>query len=393
MMGERVAILGMGQTEHRYMRPDVSHEEMIFEAVERALADAEMNIREIDAVVTDNMDLFEGHYLADAMIVDCAGMAGKSGFKMNTGGTSGATAVVTGFHHIASGLFETVMVIGWQKQDAAPSIAALTTAREPFYDRGLAAGAVGIFASMGLEYMQRTGCTEEHAALARVIMAENARRNPYSHLKLDITVEDVLNSRVLVWPVRLLHMSPTSCGACVLILGNEKRAVNSPKKPVWIIDTETAHREQSVWRGGCVEPRPGPTAIEIAASRLYKRNGVTHPARQIHVWELYTPSSWALFPFMELFFICERDQAWRLVEREAIRIEGDIPIEPSGGVVSTNPIGASGVIRVAEAALQLRGEAGERQVSKEATTALASAWGAAHWVVILLLSTHKEGIA
>jgi acetyl-CoA C-acetyltransferase len=388
-MPERVAIVGIGQTEHQYMRPDVNHEEMIHEAVERALQDAEMNIHEIDTVLMTNMDLFEGHYLADAMSVDGAGMYGRPGFKLNTGGTSGGTAVAAAWHHIASGVFETVLVIGWQKQDATPSIAALATAREPFYDRGLAAGAVGIFASMALQYMQEAGCGEEPAALARVIMADHARRNPYSHLKLDLTVEDVLASRVLVWPVRLLHMSPTSCGACALVLSNEGRARRSPKPPVWIVDTETAHREQSVWRGGCVEPAPGPTAIEVAASRLYNRNGIGHPSREIDVWELYTPSSWALLPWMELFSICEKGRAWRLVEKELIRLDGPIPIEPSGGVVSTNPIGASGVIRVAEAALQIRGEGGERQVHKEVRTALASAWGACHWIVIFLLSKDR----
>ncbi|MFH1241861.1 MAG: thiolase family protein [Pseudomonadota bacterium] len=385
-MGERVGIIGIGQTDHRFLRPDVNHEEMIHEAVTLALEDADLTIRDIDTVIIDNMDLFEGHYLSDAMVVDGAGMYLRPGLKMNTGGTSGATAVAAGWHHIASGVFGTALVIGWQKQDAAPSIASLVTAREPFYDRGMAAGAVGIFATMGLSYMEETGCREEHAALARVIMADNARRNPHAHLKLELTVEDVLHSRVLVWPVRLLHMSPTSCGACALILANEKRSKKGAKPPVWIRDMETAHREVSVFRGGCVEPHPAPSAIEVASTRLYRRNGITRPARDIDVWELYTPSSWALFPWMELFSICEKGRAWRLVEKEAIRIEGEIPIEPSGGVVSTNPIGASGVIRVAEAALQLRGEAGDRQVGKRAETAIACAWGAASWIVIFYLS-------
>jgi len=385
-MAERVAIIGLGQTEHCYVRPDVNHEEMINEAVRKALEDAELSIREVDAVIIANMDLFEGHYLADGMCVDGAGMYLKAGFKMNTGGTCGGTAVATGWHHVASGLFGTVLVIGWQKQDAASSIAALLTAREPLYDRGMAAGAVGIFATMGLRYMQETGCQEEHAALARVIMADNARRNHHAHLKPELTVKQVLDSRVLVWPVRFLHMSPTSCGACALILGNERRAKRAAKKPVWIKDLETVHRENAVWRGGCVEPKPTITAIEVAASRLYKRNGITKPAKDIDVWELYTPSSWALFPWMELLFICEKGEAWRLVEKEAIRIENEIPIEPSGGVVSTNPIGASGMIRVVEAALQLRGEAGEHQVSKKAETAITTAWGSANWVVMFYLS-------
>lgn len=385
-MGEKVAIIGLGQTDHKYIRPDIDHEELINQAVRLALEDADLTIRDIDAVIMDNMDLFEGHYLADAMSVDGAGMYMKEGFKINTGGTSGASAVAAGWHHVASGLFKKVLVVGWQKQDAAPSIAALVTAREPFYDRGMAAGAVGIFATMGLRYMQESGCGEEPAALARVIMADNARRNPHAHLKLNLTVDEVLKSRVLVWPVRLLHMSPTSCGACALVLGDAASARRSPKRPVWIKDSVTAHREQSVWRGGCVEPIPTTTALEVAAAKLYKRNGITNPARDIDLWELYTPSSWALFSWMELYSICEKGQAWRLVEKEAIRIEGEIPIEPSGGVVSTNPIGASGVIRVAEAALQLRGEAGERQVTKKAETAVAAAWGACHWIVNFLLS-------
>lgn len=385
-MSERVAIIGIGQTDHRYIRSDINHEEMINEAVRKALEDADLTIRDIDTVIIDNMDLFEGHYLSDAMVVDGAGMYLKPGLKINTGGTSGASALATGWHHVASAVFDNALVIGWQKQDAAPSIAALVTAREPLYDRDMAAGAVGIFAGMGLSYMQESGCQEEHAALARVIMADNARRNPHAHLRPDLTVDDVLKSRVLVWPVRLLHMSPTSCGACALILANEKRAKKAAKHPVWIKDLETAHREQSVFRGGCVEPKPAMSAIEVASSRLYKRNGITKPARDIDVWEFYTPSSWALFPWMELFSICDKGQAWRLVEKEAIRIEGEIPIEPSGGVVSTNPIGASGVIRVAEAALQLRGEAGDHQVSKKAETAIATAWGAASWIVIFYLS-------
>jgi acetyl-CoA C-acetyltransferase len=219
-------------------------------------------------------------------------------------------------------------------------------------------------------------------------MADNARRNPHAHLKLDLSIEDVLNSRVLVWPVRLLHMSPTSCGACAVILANEARARKGPNPPVWIRDLETAHREVSVFRGGCVEPQPAVSAIEVACAKLYRRNGITKPARDIDVWELYTPCSWGLFPWMELFSICEKGQAWRLVEKEVIRIQGEIPIEPSGGVVSTNPIGASGVIRVAEAALQLRGEGGDRQVSKRAETAIACAWGAASWIVMFYLSKH-----
>ena len=386
-MPERVAIVGIGETEHKYIRPDVTHEELINQAVRKALEDAQLTIKDIDTVVTGSMDLFEGHYLADTMYIDGAGMLFKPGFKLNTGGTIGSSTVVAGWHHIASGLFETALVVGWQKQDAAPSVSALLTTREPLYDRWLSAGATGIMAALGLDYLSKNpGCKEEHAALSRVIMSENAARNPNAHLRQKLTVEEVMQSREIVWPCRFLHMSPTSCGAVALVLANEGKAKKTTKKPVWLRDVEVRHRDVSTFRGGCVEPIPDKLAIEVASINLYKRNGITNPAKEIDVWEIYIPSSWALFPFMEWHHVCEAGEAWQLVEREAIRIEGDIPIDPSGGVVCTNAIGDSGTMRVAEAALQIRGDAGEHQVTKKVEKAITAGWGSAQWSVMFLLS-------
>lgn len=386
-MPERVAIVGIGETEHKYIRPDVTHEELINQAVRKALADAQLNIKDIDVVVTGNIDLFEGHYLPETMYVDSVGMFLKPGLRIHTGGSVGASTVTAGWHHVASGLFETVLVVGWQKQDAVSSVSALVTAREPLYDRWLAAGAVGLLAAMGLNYMTKNpGCTEKHAALHRAIMSENAAHNPYAHLRQKLTVEEVMKSREIVWPCRLLHLSPTSCGAVALVLANEKKAKKITRKPVWIRDIEVRHREVATFRGGCVEPVPEKYAIEVASENIYKRNGITNPQKEIDVWELYIPSSWALFDFMEWHHVCERGEAWKLVEKGTIRIEGDVPIDPSGGVVCTNAIGDSGMMRIAEAALQIREEAGEHQVTKKVERAIGCGWGSAHWIVMALLS-------
>ena len=350
-----------------------------------ALEDAQLTINDIDTVVSGNMDLFEGHYLSDGIIVDACGSFLKPGLKMNTGGTTGGTVVAAGWQHVASGLFDTCLIVGWQKQDAASSVAALTTTRDEAYDRRFAAGASGLFASWGLRYMQQSGCQEEHAAMCRVISGEGASRNPHAHLRKQVTIEDVMNSRVIVWPLRLLHMSPTSCGACALIIANEEKTKQITNKPVWMADNITVHREDSVWAGGCVEPIPAISSLEVASTKLYKRNGITNPAKDIDVWEIYDPSSWGLMQFMEWHYICEPGEAWKLVEKGETRSEGSIPICPSGGVVCTNPIGASGTIRVAEAALQVRGDSGQRQVTKEVNTAIATAWGGCNWDVMFLL--------
>jgi acetyl-CoA C-acetyltransferase len=387
-MGERVAIIGIGQTRHRSRRPDVNCYEMINEAVRLALEDAGIGIKDIDAVITGNMDLFEGHYLSGPYVSDYCAAFMKPGMKMNTGGTTGGTVVHSAVHHVSSGLFRTALAIGWQKQDAAPSISALLTAREPLYDRGISAGAVNIFATMGLKYMEETGCPEEIAAISRVNAGYHASKNPNAHVRQEVTVEEVMKSRIIVWPVRLLHMSPTSCGACVLVLANESFARRMEKKKVvWVMDHCVVHRETFTMRGGMVEAKPEPYAIQVGAEMIYKRNGITNPAKEIDCWELYIPSSWAEMPFMEWCHICEKGQAWRLVEKGETRLDGSVPQNPSGGVVCTNPIGASGVIRVAEAALQIRGDAGEHQVTrKDVKKAMASSWGSAHWWNMTLLS-------
>lgn len=387
-MGDRVAIIGIGQTPSKVRRDDVNCNEMINDAVRLALEDSGVGIDDIDTVITGNMELFEGHYLSGALISDYCGAFMKPGMKMNTGGTTGGTVVHSAAHHVSSGLFKTALAIGWQKQDAVVSIAALLTAREPLFDRGISAGAVNVFSTMGLKYMQDTGCPEEVAAMSRVISGYHASLNPNAHVRHEVTVDSVMNSRLLVWPVRLLHMSPASCGACALILANEDFAKKlDQRKVVWIKDHVVTHRESFTMRGGMVEAQPEPYAIQIGAEKIYKRNGITNPAKEIDVWEMYIPSSWAEMSYMEWCHVCEKGEAWKLVEKGETRLDGSVPQNPSGGVVCTNPIGASGVIRVAEAALQIRGDAGDHQVTgKDVKTAMASSWGSVHWWNMTLLS-------
>jgi acetyl-CoA C-acetyltransferase len=227
--------------------------------------------------------------------------------------------------------------------------------------------------------MQQYGATEEQAAKVRVKAAKNALKNPHAHLRLSLTEQDVLNSRLLAYPIRLLDMCPTSNGACALILASEERAKKITRKPVWIVDTATCHNE-----GYFGAVREGPTSLETAARKLYQRNGITHPRRELNLIELYEPSTWAELIWYEYLFLCERGEGGKLIDQGLTDLEGEIPVNPSGGVLSTNPIGATAMIRIAEAALQIRGDAGERQVAK-AERALATAFGGSFWTVLTLL--------
>jgi acetyl-CoA C-acetyltransferase len=385
-MANRVAIVGVGQTYHKAKRPDVSQPEMVNEAVRAALADAQLTMKDIESVFVGNMETFEGIYLPDHGLADEAGFFMKPGFKVCTGGSSGASAFVEGSNFVASGLFRTALIIGFEKQDAGDTTGAISAATTPVWGKGMARGAIGEFAKHALTYMEQSGAREEHAAMVRLKADRGACRNPYAHLRLGLkSVEEILKSGYLVWPLRLLDFCPQSSGACALILAAEEEARKITNKPVWIADRITVHQEP--FRAGTFGD---PTGLEtysedVAATKLYKRNGITNPRRDIDMAETYEPSNWQEMMLYEYYHFCEKNEGWKLVEKGITEIEGEFPVNPSGGVIATNPIGATPVIRVAEAALQIRGDAGEHQVTRDVKTALVAALGGPNWTVMALL--------
>ncbi|MEA1958061.1 MAG: hypothetical protein U9N44_00080 [Chloroflexota bacterium] len=380
-MANRVAITGIGLTHQAARRPDVNDAEMINEAVRMALADAQLEIKDIDAVLTNNMDGFDGTHLSDSILVDGSGAYMKSGMKFNTGGTVGSTGAISAFNMVASGIFDVVLTIGHQKQERGNTMGTLCGAA-PGELRELVQGAIGAFAQAAVQYMKNTGAKLEHAGMVRLKSDRNACRNPYAHLRLGLkSIEDVDQSPMLIWPLRLLDFCPQSCGACAMIVASEKAAKRITKKPVWVADHETVHEMQSeVVFGGDEEK-----SQQIAAKRLYKRNGITDPAKDIDCFELYEPSSWEEMYLYEHFFLAEHNKGWKMIEKGVTELEGDIPVNPSGGVLATNAIGATAMVRIAEAALQIRGDAGEHQATKDVKTALASGLGGTNWTTLVLL--------
>ncbi len=385
-MPNRVAIVGIGQTYHTSRRPDVNQPEMVAEAVRAALADAQLSIKDIEALFFSNMETFEGIFLPDHGMAAEVGALGKPGLKVCTGGTSGGSVVCEGFFFVSSGLYDLALVIGFEKQDCGDTTAAISAAATPMWGKGAATGAIGEFAKQALSYMETSGAKEEHAAMARLKADRNACRNPYAHLKLGLkSVDDVLQSAYLVWPLRILDFCPQSCGACALIFASEQRAKKITKKPVWIADVETVHQEP--FRAGVFGDPTGKETYtqHVACERLYKRNGITNPRKDIDMAEIYEPSNWEEMNLYEHFHFCEKGEGWKLIEKGITEIEGEFPVNCSGGVLATNPIGATPTIRVAEAALQIRGDAGEHQATRDVKTALASALGGPNWTILTLL--------
>jgi acetyl-CoA C-acetyltransferase len=385
-MAGRVAIVGVGQTHHTTRRDDVNLPEMVGEAVRAALADAQLSIKDIEAFIFSNMEAFEGILLPDHEMITEVGATGKPGLKVTGGGTTGSEAVGEGCHMISAGLYDITMVISWQKHDCGDATAGISAAAVPTFAKGMVVGAVSEFAKQALGYMKESGAREEHAAMVRLKADRGACRNPYSHLKLGLkSIDEVLQSPYLVWPIRLYDFCPQSCGACVLVLASEKRAKKIHKKPVWVADFEVVHQEP--FRAGSFGDPTGTETYSqhVACERLYKRNGITNVRKQVDLAEIYEPSTWEEMSLYEHFYFCEKNEGWKLIEKGVTNIEGDFPVNCSGGVIASNPIGATPVLRIAEAALQIRGDAGEHQATRDIKTAIATALGGPNWTAMFLL--------
>ena len=385
-MAGRVAIVGVGQTHHTTRRDDVNLPEMVGEAVRAALADAQLSIKDIEAFIFSNMEAFEGILLPEHGMITEVGATGKPGLKVTGGGTTGSEAVGEGCHMISAGLYDITMVISWQKHDCGDATAGISAAAVPTFAKGMVTGAVSEFAKQALSYIRQSGAREEHAAMVRLKADRGACRNPYSHLKLGLkSIDEVLQSPYLVWPIRLYDFCPQSCGACVLVLASEKRAKKIHKKPVWVADFEVVHQEP--FRAGSFGDPTGTETYSqhVAIERLYKRNGITNVRKQVDLAEIYEPSTWEEMSLYEHFHFCEKNEGWKLIEKGVTEIEGEFPVNPSGGVIASNPIGATPVLRIAEAALQIRGDAGEHQATRDVKTAIATALGGPNWTAMFLL--------
>jgi len=382
----RVAIIGTGQTKHGKARDDVNQAELAREATTRALADAGINRRDVDAVVLSNMELFEGRALPEMWVGEGAGGYLKPVTKIATGGTSGTSACIAGYHQCASGLFDVVLVIGWEKhsEGATQTGMALT---DPLWDRNVASGAVGNFALSISQYVAERGVTPQQAAKVAVKARRNAAKNPYAHLQIgDITVEKVLESRMLADPVHRLDMCPQSDGACAVIYAAEDRAKKICQRPAWVRAAVTRHDQPYI--GDLDRRLVTMRTLRDAAREAYERAGITEPLKELDVAEIYEPVSYAELAWYEALGFCAEGDAGRLIDDGVTEIEGELPVNPSGGVLSTNPVGASGVIRVAEAAMQVMGRAGDHQIPG-ARLALATGYGVYAWSDVIILSADE----
>jgi len=231
---------------------------------------------------------------------------------------------------------------------------------------------IWIFALEMNRYMTTYGITKEQIALVSVQNKRNALDHPAAQVAEEVTVEDVLNSEVLAWPVHRLDISPASDGAAAVILASEDVAYRYTDKPVWI-DGVGWNLDTAYW---ATRDLYYPRYLEKAARMAYDMAGIKEPAREIEIAEPYDPFNYKMLHHMEGLLLAPRGKAVELVEKGVTARTGDRPMCPSGGALGVgNPISATGLMKIIEIFLQLRGEAGKRQVPGNPRCGLAQAWG------------------
>jgi acetyl-CoA C-acetyltransferase len=369
----RAAVLGVGQTRHRARRHDVSIAGLCREAVDRALADAGTAHADIDAVVVGKApDLFEGVMMPELYLADALGAVGKPLLRVHTAGSVGGATGIVASSLVQAGVHRRVLAVAFEKQSESNAMWALSIA--PPFSMPVLAGAGGYFAPHIRAYIRRSGAPEHIGAMVAVKDRRNGARNPYAHLQQpDITLESVRSSPMLWDPVRYDETCPSSDGACAVVIGDQAaaEAAVSDDRPVAWIRATSMRTEPTMFSGkDHVNPRAGADC----AAALWRRAGITDPLEQIDMAEIYVPFSWFEPMWLENLGFAAEGQGWRLVEAGETEIGGKLPVNASGGVLSSNPIGASGLLRFAESALQVMGKAGDHQVPG-ARTALGHAYG------------------
>ena len=380
-MAEHAAVIGVGQTNFDARRIDVSQVGLIREAAERALEDAECDWKDIDAVVIGKApDMFEGVMMPELFLAEALGAAGKPMLRVHTAGSVGGTTGIVAANLVQAGIHERVLTLAYEKQSEGDTMWVLSVSL-PF-SQAVVAGAGGYFSPLIRGYIHRSQAPDDTGIRVALKDRQNAVKNPYAHIRdPGISFEMIQNSPMLWDPIRYLETCPTSDGAAAMVLASEAAAKKSPRPPAWIHATEMKS-EPTMFSG---RDQVNPQAGRDCAASLYKKAGITDPRKQLDVAEIYVPFSWFEPMWMENLGFAEEGSGWKMTYEGATAMDGDMPVNCSGGVLSSNPIGASGMLRYAESAMQVRGQAGEHQVDG-ARKALGHAYGGgsqyfAMWIV------------
>lgn len=369
-MDERIGIVAVAQTKYQPERADVNEGELLYESIQQVLNETGLDYADalnddgsgIDSVVSCSSDAWDGRTISGLGVMTYIGSHLSTEDKI---AMDSLNAVYCALGQLLSKHHNIVMVASHCKESMTDRGIVESIAFDPVYMRPLNLDFRAAAAMQARRYMDKYGITAEQCAKVAVKNHKNAMNNPFAQEPMDITVDDVLNSEMLIDPIHRLDTKPTSDGSCTIIMAREDKARELTDKPIWIngiSNCTDTHMLGDRELADC-------DALEEAAKRAYEMAGIKDPAKEIDVVELSGDYSYQELLWMEGLGLCGRGEAGKMIDDGVTEMGGQLPVNPSGGVLAGNPTCVAGGARVAEAVLQLRGEAGDRQV-EGASTAL-----------------------
>ena len=373
----KVAVVGAGMTLFR-RRLQETGKELAFEAARMALDQAGIEINDVDAVIHGTApDAFDGVHMKGEYLADGSGGARKRYMRVFTGGGTGVFSAIAGWWHVASGLADIALVVNEEKMSSCQPHPQSVFAYiwDPILDRPLKPNLVWIFAMEMNRYMTVHKIPYEDIARVAVKNKRNAAGHPCAQLAdANITLDDVMNSEIMAWPVRRLDISPPSDGAAAVVLASEdvvrKRKMKEHaawiKGVGWCIDS-TMWTDRDLYF---------PEYVARAAKMAYRQAKIDNPRKQIDFAEPYDPFDYKELHHLEGLGLADKGKAGLMTREGVTERDGDFPVCPSGGLMGVgNPIAATLGIKIGELYWQLTGQSGKRQIPNEVRTGVCQAWG------------------
>lgn len=354
-MTKRVAIVGYAQSRHQYDMQK-TREEMVFEAATAALRNAGILRQDLGTVVTASTDFLDGRTISNVFLSMAVGAYLKDESKVEEDGIS---AMLYGMMRILAGSHDVALIEAHTQASTFNPHQVWFYTLDPLFDRqiGLLNSVSGAAIQANM-YMNAYDVSEEHLAMVAAKNIANAALNPNAHRRLpDIGIDEILDSKMYCDPIRELMMSPISDGCGVLILASEKKAREITDNPVFIEGVGVCHDDYIRDRN-----LMSMNSMQKAAQAAYKMAGVTDPYNQLDVIEVSERFAHEELMFYESLGLCREGKGKVFIEEGITEICGEMPVNPSGGALGADPVCATGLIRVIEAAKQIRGEANGCQV-------------------------------
>jgi acetyl-CoA acetyltransferase len=349
-----VFVLGVGMIKFgRYRDKDVH--ELAAEAARLALADAGTTINDIELMASGN--LLQATNMIGQRIMQQIGQTGIPVINVSNACATGSTAFREAFMAVGSGEYELAMAIGSEQMGKAGLLGGGGSGEsvEGILGSGLMPA---VFGMAGVEHMRTYGTTAEHFAKVSVKNHRHSVKNPLSQYQVEVSLEDVMNARMVAYPNTLYMCCPTGDGAAAAIVGSAEMVKKFGKKPVKVACSVLT---SDPWTPRDLTMPDVNTLTRNAARIAYERAGVGPD--DLDLVELHDCFATAELLHYENLGLCREGEAGRAVDEGWFEHGGRTPVNVSGGLLSKgHPLGATGVANIYEVVTHLRGEAGDRQV-------------------------------